>query len=128
MDYSELLNLVIVPVITAVGWFLKTLITTVKKEIISQASKFDSLINQFSKFEVVLSHVKRDIDRANSELDKTELIAIKNHDRITKHGHEIHGIKANLKGIFTVLETLETQISALEKDLIKFEAKIPKTI
>ena len=118
MELSELINIIIVPIISLFGWVLKSLITTVKREVSIQTKKFDELINKFSQFEVILSHVEKDVEKFNSQLIHNQTATQKNSDRITSHGHEIGNLKSNVKGILLALEEVEKKTVDLEKQII----------
>lgn len=116
---SGIINIIILPVIGLIGWFIKVGLKNVSSGMEKQDEKLTSIQKQFAalqvsmvKIESTIISVEKDLDRASGLVEKTEALALKNNDRLTAHGHEIAGIKANM---LTSVHLTQKNIDEIDK-------------
>tara|TARA_R100000541_G_scaffold4319_2_gene11708 strand:+ start:125 stop:478 length:354 start_codon:yes stop_codon:yes gene_type:complete len=106
MEYNELINYIIVPVLTVLGWFIKSLTKNFKGMILDQQTKFDKLFDKFNSFEIsivkfdgTLNTVEKDLERLNKKISKTEAVVIKNSETLVSHSQDIKILRDKTEGI-----------------------------
>ena len=126
MEFIEIINIIIVPVISLFGWILKSLVTGIKKEVFNQTKKFEELIKKFTQFEIIISHVQKDLENSNKQQSKIEDIIQLNSNKINSNTHEISCIKESYKELSNKFQIIEDKLIDLEKELISFKGTIQK--
>lgn len=114
MDLSIILPLVLTATVSIIGWLIKDLLTKIKKDLEKLFAQFAAMQMSLVKLDATLTQVEKDVERANSYLNKTSEIALKNSDRITSHGHDINNLKNNVDGLLDYVKEVDKRVNKLE--------------
>lgn len=111
---SVVIPIVALPVISLIGWFIRTSFIAIKKDIEKIIDKINAFQLTITKIDMTISSIEKDMEKANAQLDKTNSLAYKNFDRINEHAHKLKGMENNMLSIVKEFESIESRLKALE--------------
>ena len=134
MELQNILAIVVpliaIPIIALIGFFLKGLLKTIKDDLEKQSVNIRKLSDRFSDFQLsiqkvdsTLTAVEKDLDRANSNLGKTTILAESNHDKIKDFQHELGNTQNNVQLIHELVKEHIDKIDSLEKKVFVLKEK-----
>ena len=95
---------VIIPVIGAIGFLLRSLLKSIEDKIDSNAINVVDLKLSISAIKAGLTAIERDFERQNRQVNDLNQMVINNANKIIEHGHEINTLKAQSKMLVRHLE------------------------
>lgn len=111
---SVVIPIVALPVISLIGWFVRTSFIAIKKDIEKIIDKINAFQLIIAKIDMTISSIEKDMEKANAQLDRTNSLAYKNQERLNDYDHKIKGIENNMLSIVKEFESIEDRLKLLE--------------
>ena len=113
---SVIVPIIALPILSVIGWFLRTSFIAIKKDIEKIIEKINTFQLTITKIDMTISSIEKDMEKANNQLEKTNSLAYKNFERLNDQAHQIKGVQNNMMMIIKSYDELEKRVIDLESN------------